>query len=113
MSLCMAPKQKRNAGSLIYPTFLYPPFWHCSYKFLHLAEVDPTHPHAPHNRADTSCRHSHSGAGYPLWTDHIYRSAYWVKVVEHEYDHSSVYNAFKVTENRNEINEAQKLIHNK
>lgn len=37
----------------------------------------------------------------------------WVKVVEHEYDHSSVYNAFKVTENRNEINEAQKLIHNK
>ena len=36
----------------------------------------------------------------------------WVKVVEHT-DHGSVYNTFKVAENRNEINEARKLLTNK
>lgn len=35
----------------------------------------------------------------------------WAKVVEHEKDVSSVYNAFKVTESREEINQAKTLIH--
>ncbi|MBD5220561.1 MAG: hypothetical protein HDS72_10110 [Bacteroidales bacterium] len=34
----------------------------------------------------------------------------WANVVEHDYENSSVYNAFKVTENRNEIDEARKLM---
>lgn len=34
----------------------------------------------------------------------------WVKVVEHEYDHSSVYDAYQVTESRNDINRARGLL---
>lgn len=34
----------------------------------------------------------------------------WVKVIEHEYDHSSVYNAIKVTLNDSQINDARRII---
>ncbi|MDE7351096.1 MAG: hypothetical protein K2N25_08515 [Muribaculaceae bacterium] len=36
----------------------------------------------------------------------------WVRVVEHEYDHSSVYNAIKVTLSDSQINDARKIIQN-
>lgn len=36
----------------------------------------------------------------------------WTKVVEHEYDHSSVYNAIKVTLNDSQIEDARKIIQN-